>query len=99
MVRGRLCTALLTLAMGFGCATSEDDGGGIETNSDDLSLSYNGLAIINGLSVLNGLGTLNGLSVLNGLGTLNGLSSTTGLMTTIPGRMTVRYMVRCALAA
>jgi hypothetical protein len=78
----------------------------------DLTFTTNGLATINGLGTINGLssnglssnglGTINGLSS-NGLGTINGLaseaglSSTGGLMSTPAGRMTVRYLVRCAL--
>jgi hypothetical protein len=56
-------------------------------------LTANGLTA-NGLTA-NGL-TANGLTA-NGLGTANGLSSTVGLMTTAPGRLTVEYLVRCAL--
>ena len=61
--------------------------------------STNGLSLINGLSMLNGLSSGNGLSMINGLSMTNGLSSTVGLMTTDPGRQTVSYLVRCALAA
>jgi hypothetical protein len=57
-------------------------------------LSSNGLSS-NGLSS-NGLSS-NGLATINGLSTQAGLSSTVGLMTTPSGRMTVQYLVRCAL--
>ena len=42
---------------------------------------------------------MNGLSTQNGLSGINGLSGTNGLMTTDGGRQTVKYLVRCALAA
>lgn len=60
-------------------------------------LSSNGLSS-NGLSSTNGLSS-NGLSTVNGLSTTSGLSSTVGLMTTAAGRLTVKYLVRCALPA
>ena len=47
----------------------------------------------------NGLPTINGLNIDNGLNVDNGLSSVDGLMTTSAGRMTVSYLVKCALSA
>jgi hypothetical protein len=59
----------------------------------------NGLSAFNGLSGFNGAMSANGLSAMNGLSGFNGLAETTGLMTTDPGRKTVAYLIRCALAA
>ena len=79
-----------------GCGEAQDDIEG--QNLHGLS-SINGLSSLNGLSAINGLSSLNGLTALNGLSSMNGLSSLNGLMTTDGGRMTVQYLVRCALAA
>jgi hypothetical protein len=104
MLRSVSRFALLPLLAGgvLGC-TEAQDGSVSAPESSELSLTTNGLSTINGLSVLNGLSTINGistngLSVLNGLSTINGLSPTVGLMTSAPGRTTVEYLVRCALA-
>lgn len=79
-----------------GCAEQPSD---MATDAEDL-MTDNGLKTINGLKAHNGLATLeNGLSVGAGLKTSAGLSSTTGLMTTSDGRITVTYLVKCALPA
>jgi hypothetical protein len=82
------------------------DGEGVALNeSHEMLATENGLSVINGLSTINGLATMNGLStinglsVMNGLSTINGLSTMNGLMTTSSGRMTVSYLMKCALAA
>ena len=64
-----------------------------EVNSD------NGLPVINGLCGDNGLTSDNGLISENGLSAENGLQSDNGLMTTTAGRLTVSYLVKCALAS
>jgi hypothetical protein len=96
--------ALVSLfALPLAACTSREDAA-VFTQSDALVFTLNGLTAINGLSTSNGLSSGNGLSSANGLSTSNGLSSanglstSNGLMTTVPGRMTVEYMVRCALA-
>ncbi len=61
--------------------------------------AINGLRATNGLVATNGLRTTNGLATTNGLRTTNGLVSTEGLMTSTEGRLTVDYMVKCALPA
>jgi hypothetical protein len=61
--------------------------------------SINGYVGTNGFSAINGLSSINGLNSFNGLSSINGLSSQNGLMTTDPGRQTVSYLVKCALAA
>ena len=89
-----------------GCAadlTAEPDSeieveGAATTSANGLS-AINGLSAVNGLSAMNGLSAVNGLSAMNGLSSINGLSSTNGLMTTSDGRMTVKYLARCALTA
>jgi hypothetical protein len=73
-----------------------DDGSPSGGSADNL-VAVNGLSLINGLSLTNGLGNGNGLSMLNGLASTTGLASNTGLMTTTLGRVTVSYLVRCAL--
>jgi hypothetical protein len=88
---------VLSLGVVAGCVPEGEttvDGTGVA--SDDL-LAVNGLTMINGLTSTNGLGTGNGLTMINGLSSSTGLSSTTGLMTSATGRLTVTYMVRCAL--
>ncbi len=88
-----LLGAVVVSAIGLGCQPGGDTS---EVATDDL-VSVNGLSMVNGLSLTNGLGTGNGLSMLNGLTTSTGLSSSSGLMTTTSGRITVSYLVRCAL--
>jgi hypothetical protein len=79
-----------------GCAEQPSD---MATDTEDLQ-SDNGLKTINGLKAHNGLATIdNGLSVGASLKSSTGLSSTTGLMTTSDGRITVSYLVKCALPA
>src|ERR1051325_7614410 len=51
------------------------------------------------LGSTNGLAGINGLGLTNGLGSVNGLATTNGLMTTNAGRMTVKYLVKCALSS
>ena len=75
-----------------------------DSSTDDLT-SVNGLTMINGLTMTNGLSSIgisgNGIS---GKGLLMSPLSTTGLptssplMNSAPGRTTVSYLVRCALA-
>jgi len=95
-----------------GCAEMSEDADGSDeyavqsTNGlnglNGLSLNglngLNGLTALNGLTGLNGL-SLNGLSALNGLNAVHGLAETGGFMTTDPGRKTIAYLVRCALAS
>lgn len=79
-----------------GCAEQPSD---MATDSEDLQAD-NGLKTINGLKAHNGLATLdNGVSVGASLKSATGLSSTSGLMTTSDGRVTVSYLVKCALPA
>jgi len=84
--------------------------GGIPTSSGTDPLSPNseptapggmetGITLLNGLTSLDALESVSGLSIANGLSTSSGLSSTTGLMTSFNGRITVSYLVRCALPA
>jgi Ricin-type beta-trefoil lectin domain-like len=89
---------LLTVALAGGAGCQLDGTADAGVASDDL-LAINGLTMINGLTSTNGLGSGNGLTMINGLATSTGLSSTSGLMTTSAGRLTVTYMVRCALPA
>jgi hypothetical protein len=84
---------LLSLSAG-GCTIDTEEP--LAVNESDLTAT-NGLSMINGLSMTNGLGAGNGLSMLNGLSTSTGLSSSSGLMTSMAGRITVAYLVRCAL--
>ncbi len=88
--------AALASALAVGCQPDGDDGA---SSAAENLVSANGLSLINGLSLTNGLGTGNGLSMLNGLTSSTGLSSSSGLMTTTLGRITVSYLVRCALPA
>jgi hypothetical protein len=60
-------------------------------------LSDNGLRCYNGLRRGNGLDPSSGLTMSSGLSTSAGLTNTGTLMTTSDGRMTVQYLVRCAL--
>lgn len=88
--------AVLAPTLLLGCQPGDDPSG----DSIGVNLSeINGLSLINGLSATNGLGNANGLSLINGLSSTNGLASTTGLMTTTAGRITVAYLVHCALPA
>jgi hypothetical protein len=87
---------LATLGLA-GCADLAVEGG--TPGEQDAIVTTNGLASINGLAVHNGLASLNGLAIHNGLAVHNGLSSTEGLMTTVDGRNTISYLVRCALPA
>ena len=94
----------LTVALSLGAVVGlvgcgPELGGADETSQDPGLSSANGLAVINGLSVANGLTAANGLASANGLSAANGLASANGLMTTSDGRMTVSYLVKCALAA
>jgi hypothetical protein len=86
--------AVLASTLVVGCQPGDGDSPG--GAADDL-VAVNGLSMINGLSLTNGLGNGNGLSMLNGLSSTTGLSSNNGLMTTTLGRITVSYLVRCAL--
>jgi len=86
--------AVLASTLVVGC--QPDDGNQSGGSADNL-VAVNGLSLINGLSLTNGLGNGNGLSMLNGLSSTTGLASNTGLMTTTLGRITVSYLVRCAL--
>jgi hypothetical protein len=102
-MRTRSCLPRATLGLvgvgligvaALGCQIdSADDLGATE----DQLTSTNGLTMINGLTMTNGLGTGNGLTMINGLTMTNGLASSTGLMTSAAGRITVAYLVRCAL--
>lgn len=89
-----LLGAVLASALLLGCQPGDDPSS--DSITDNLS-EINGLSLINGLSATNGLGSGNGLSMINGLSSSTGLSSTSGLMTTTSGRITVSYLVRCAL--
>jgi hypothetical protein len=90
----RVLGAVLASALVLGCQPGDGDPSG---GSADNLVAVNGLSLINGLSLTNGLGSGNGLSMLNGLSSTTGLSSNSGLMTTTLGRITVSYLVRCAL--
>ena len=82
--------------LSVGCAGQIGDP--METLDPSASASETGESVTE-LCSDNGLPSINGLSAMNGLSTMNGLSAMNGLMTTSPGRATVAYMVRCALAA
>jgi hypothetical protein len=96
MARNRRATALLPLlAAGLvGCVQGQIEDAAPASAAVNAELVFT----MNGLSSLNGL-TSNGLSTLSGLSMASGLESTSGLMTTDSGRTTVKYLVRCALAA
>jgi hypothetical protein len=93
---GRAFVAMSVLSLGTGCTEVAGSGERTVLVMGDLATD-NGLSTINGLTSTNGLSTINGLTITNGLSTINGLSSTNGLMTTNDGRITVAYLVRCAL--
>ena len=86
--------AVLASALALGC---QPGGGDASGDTGDNLVAVNGLSLINGLSLTNGLGNGNGLSLINGLSSTTGLASNNGLMTTTLGRITVSYLVRCAL--
>jgi hypothetical protein len=88
--------AVLASALVVGCRPDGDDA---LDGTDDNLLAVNGLSMINGLSMTNGLANGNGLSMVNGLTSSTGLASGSGLMTTTSGRITLGYVVRCALPA
>jgi len=90
--------AAVLSALAAGCAEMPEDG---QTATDpEQLLSDNGMKTINGMKVHNGLASLgNGLNLASGLRTASGLSSGTGLMSSADGRITVSYLVRCALPA
>jgi hypothetical protein len=89
--------AAVMSALAAGCTEMPEDAA--TANDPEELLSDNGLKAINGMKVHNGLSSGNGLSLGAGLKSAAGLSSTTGLMTSVDGRTTVSYLVRCALPA
>ena len=66
---------------------------------DDEADTTQSISSQNGLPAINGVNTQNGLNIQNGLNTQNGLKDGVGLMSSVDGRATLSYLVRCALPA
>ena len=89
--------AAVLSALAAGCADLPEDQTAVDP--EEL-LSDNGMKTINGMKVHNGLASIgNGLNLASGLKSATGLTSGSGLMSTADGRITVTYLVRCALPA
>src|SRR5262252_5818942 len=84
--------ALAALAGGCGQMHNDDP----ESAAANV-MADNGLKTINGFKAHNGFDPTSGLNVNGGLATTAGLANASGLMTTVDGRTTVQYLVRCAL--
>jgi hypothetical protein len=80
-----------------GCLPDADTGSATTVAESSL-LTLNGLQMINGLTMTNGLQMINGLTMTNGLSG-QGLESNSDFVNSEDGRMTIAYMVRCALPA
>jgi hypothetical protein len=88
--------AVVVSALAAGCAEMPEDQS--DTDQEQL-MSDNGMKTINGMKVHNGLASGNGLSLSSSLKSPTGLTSGSGLMSSADGRITVSYLVRCALPA
>ena len=95
----RLIKVFGALGLGAGLAAACGAPGQDETHLFDGEPSNHEIASDNGLAAVNGLTASNGLCASNGLMTSNGLATSNGLMTSNGGRLTVKYLAKCALGA